>query len=129
MTVATSATVYIDPIECSECGATYGLAREFIESRRGDGNWWFCPSGHRQHFTGKTHAQELGEVRDDLARQRRATSQARAESATERRRHSATKGHLTRTKRRANGGVCLDCGRFFKQVERHRTKMHPEATP
>ena len=127
MTVATKyVTIELIPETCIDCGVVFGLSDGLKRQRRRDGETFYCPVGHGMVYGDKeTLKPELERARDDLARQRRATSQARAESATERRRHSATKGHLTRTKRRANGGVCLDCRRSFANVRRHRARMHP----
>jgi hypothetical protein len=43
----------------------------------------------------------------------------------ERKSHAATKGHLTRTKKRAASGVCPCCRRSFKQLRRHMQNKHP----
>jgi hypothetical protein len=131
MAVATKyVTLELIPETCCNCGIVFGMPDGLLEQRVKDGKSFWCPVGHGMSYTKKeTLEQELEATRDTLARQRNATALARAAEDAERRRHAATKGHLTRTKRRANGGVCLDCKRYFKQVDQHRAKMHPEATP
>ncbi len=125
MAVATKyITTELIPQECCYCGIVFGMPDSLRDQRLTHGGTWYCPLGHQQHYMAKTHKQELEEVRNDLARQRRVTAHARSERDVEERSHSATKGHLTRTRRRANAGVCLNCGRFFKQVEQHRARMH-----
>lgn len=121
MAVATKyITVELIPQTCCDCGIVFGLPDGLAAQRLKDGKMFWCPVGHSQHFTRKrTLEQELSGVRDDLAAQRQAM-------ANERRSHTATKGHLTRTKRRANAGVCLDCHRSFANVRRHRERVHPE---
>jgi hypothetical protein len=131
MAVATKyLTLELIPEVCCNCGIVFGMPDGLRTQRLEDGKLFYCPVGHDQFFTRKrTLKQELEATRDTLARQRNATALARAAEDTERRRHAATKGHLTRTKRRANAGVCLDCKRSFANVRAHRAKMHPQATP
>ena len=120
MTVKTQyLTTALIPQLCGECGTVFGMPDGLRDARLKDGLVWWCPLGHQRVYTNRRELQEeLNEARGLLA-----GAERRGEA--ERRSHSATKGHLTRTKRRANAGVCLDCHRFFKQVERHRERMHP----
>ena len=122
MTVATKyVTVEIIPETCCTCGVVFGMPDGLMAQRRKDGEPFYCPVGHKMNYPRGRHLEkQLEATRDDLARQRKLI-------AEERRSHSATKGHLTRTKRRANAGVCLDCKRSFTNVRRHRSNMHPEA--
>ena len=46
----------------------------------------------------------------------------------EERSHSATRGHVTRQKKRAAAGVCPCCNRTFKQLARHMERKHPNYT-
>lgn len=52
------------------------------------------------------------------------TEQRRLES--ERRAHAATKGQLTKTKKRIANGVCPCCNRSFANLERHMAGQHPD---
>lgn len=118
-------TVVLEPVSCHMCGVTFGMARDFKNQRHTDGETFYCPAGHGMVYR-ETTKQELERVRGQLAFNRELL-------AAESRNHEATanklrgtKGALTRTKRRANAGVCLDCHRTFVDVVRHREKMHPE---
>ena len=120
-------TTELVPTNCSRCGLVFGMPDGFEIARRRDGETCYCPAGHYLHYTNReTLKQELAGVRDDLAAQREETARARSDAEGARRSHTATKGHLTRTKRRANAGVCLDCHRSFANVRRHRERVHPE---
>lgn len=44
----------------------------------------------------------------------------------EERSHAATRGHLTRTKKRGGHGVCPCCNRTFQQLARHMKSKHPD---
>ncbi len=120
MTVRTKyVTTELLPQNCGECGIVFGMPDGLQRKRLEDGRVWYCPNGHQRIYTNRRDLQEqLKETRSLLAGEQR-------RAAVERRSHSATKGQLTKTKNRANAGMCLDCHRFFQQVQRHRTRMHP----
>jgi hypothetical protein len=83
----------------------------------------FCPLGHSHVRAGKGKAELL---QRDLER---ADHRARANLAaleTERRSHSATKGQLTKVKKRIGKGICPCCNRHFANVERHMATQHPD---
>lgn len=44
----------------------------------------------------------------------------------ERRAHAATKGQLTKTRKRVAGGVCPCCNRSFVNLGRHMAGQHPD---
>ncbi len=117
--------VIIDPHVCGVCGVTFGMDRLFIEDRLTDGKTWYCPNGHPRCFADSTKAQ-LEQARRNLAWSREALASERAGHRRTSNRLAGTQGALTRTKRRANAGVCLNCHRTFANVVRHRERMHPE---
>ncbi len=121
MTVATKyVTLELIPTDCAGCGLTFGMPDGLQRHRRMDGKTFYCPVGHHNYYPRRKNLEaRLKAAGNELEGQRRLL-------AAEERSHSATKGHLTRTKRRANAGVCLDCQRSFANVRRHRAKMHPE---
>lgn len=83
----------------------------------------FCPLGHEHAPAGEGKAAQLQRDLD------RANSRSRANLAaleTERRSHSATKGQMTKLKKRVGKGVCPCCNRHFTNVERHMATRHPE---
>ncbi|MEC4836842.1 hypothetical protein R2362_20105 [Mycobacteroides chelonae] len=118
---------------CCNCGMAFAMPGEFERRRREDRKNFYCPAGHGQHYTGKTEAEKQRERADRLQRQVEAREadirfeQRRLES--ERRAHAATKGTLTKTKKRIANGVCPCCNRSFANVARHVAGQHPEYQP
>ena len=116
-------------VSCATCGVTYAIPESFDRSARkyhGDrANGWSicCPFGHTWHYCGATEVERAKrEARE--ARQRETATRDLLEH--EQRSHAATRGHLTRTKKRVAHGVCPCCNRSFKQLERHIATKHPD---
>ena len=81
-------------------------------------NHIYCPLGHTFVF------------RDDY-RTKYESANRRAQAnldllRAEERSHTATRGHLTRTKKRVAAGVCPCCNRTFQNLARHMKGQHPE---
>lgn len=115
-------------VQCTEegCGVHYGLDDEFIAARRRDRKTFYCPNGHTRWYPGKTAAQEAEEQRQRAERLQKQLTRRGEDLQRERRSHSATKGQLTKTKKRIGNGVCPYCNRHFADVERHMGNKHPE---
>ena len=111
------------------CGIHYAVPSEFynmIERQHRDGKTQtkiYCPLGHTWEFSGKGEAEKL---REQLERERSRTQATRDLLKHEERSHAATRGHLTRTKKRVAAGVCPCCNRTFQQLSRHMKNKHPE---
>lgn len=91
---------------------------------------FFCAFGHGQIFVqGETEAEKLRRERDRLT-QRLAekddeiTRQRDLREGTERR-LAATRGVVTRIKRRVGNGVCPCCIRTFTNLASHMATKHP----
>lgn len=83
----------------------------------------YCPLGHAYVIAGKGEAERLREQMEQV--ERRATSlisQLDQEKAS----HAATKGQLTKTRKRVANGVCPCCNRSFVQLSRHMKTQHPD---
>jgi hypothetical protein len=83
----------------------------------------YCPLGH-------THV-PAGPSEVEKQKKRAVAAEARAQAIadqlqSEQRSHSATKGQLTKTKKRIGNGVCPCCNRHFTNVERHMASKHPD---
>ncbi|WP_110727427.1 hypothetical protein [Mycolicibacterium porcinum] len=112
------------------CGVAFAVEDGFDDRRRADHRNFYCPNGHSLSYKGKTELQKAQERAERLQRQVEAReADIRFEQrrlANERRAHAATKGQLTKTKKRVANGVCPCCNRHFVNVERHMTNQHPE---
>jgi hypothetical protein len=102
------------------------LQKAAIEHPGNKANGWTlcCPIGHTWHYTGPTPL-ERERQRADRAEQRAQATRDLLEH--EQRSHAATKGHLTRTRKRVAAGVCPCCTRHVTHLERHMTTQQPDS--
>lgn len=111
------------------CGVQFAIPQNrytwMQHSRKNDCH---CPNGHTFHFA-KTLEEERAEMQRELAEERRRKQAARDLLAAEERSHAATRGHLTRSRKRAAAAVCPCCNRSFVQLRRHMAAKHPDYVP
>lgn len=81
----------------------------------------YCPIGHK--FVFKDTFEEK------LETERRRHQATRDLLHQEERSHVATRGHLTRQRKRVEAGVCPCCNRTFKQLAAHMKNKHPDFKP
>jgi len=81
----------------------------------------YCPLGH-VFVWGDTY-------KEKLERETKRLAATRDLLHAEERSHQATRGHLTRARRRAAAGVCPCCHRHFANVQRHVASQHPTFDP
>lgn len=109
-------------IECW-CGMPHAIPKTLYDHQRSQHNNGrqvqevYCPLGHGHVPAGEPKVKRL----------ERELANTEEELRIERAAHSATKGQLTKTKRRAARGVCPECKRSFVNVARHVAHMHPAA--
>jgi hypothetical protein len=82
----------------------------------------YCPLGHTHVPAGKGKAELERERRE---RAERALANRDEDLRAERASHAATKGALTKARKRATAGVCPCCHRSFVNVRRHIETCHP----
>lgn len=116
--------------ECCSCGVAFAWPKDLEKYKldhRLDNNrkWFYCPNGHPQYFTGRPEADRL---REQLQVERDNAEFWRGRTKATERQLSATKGVVTRTKRRISNGVCPCCKRTFANVRRHMESEHPDYT-
>lgn len=127
---ATLVTIALTHIDCPFCHAVFGIADAACVRYRASGKSFHCPYCQGSMSYGESaldrerKAREAAE-RDANLQRIRADTAARLRVAAE---HStrATKGHLTRLKKRVAAGVCPCCNRTFKDLSRHMAGQHPE---
>jgi hypothetical protein len=88
----------------------------------------YCPLGHKFFFT-ETTQQKLDRAQQALKDAEKRERAVRENLRAEERSHIATRGHLTRHKKRAKAGVCPCCHRTFKQLSAHMSNKHPDFDP
>jgi hypothetical protein len=104
------------------CGIKLAIPSE-LESyaRRHKNKSVYCPLGHTFIYQNT--------IEEQLARERKRLAATRDLLDAEQRSHAATRGHLTRARKRAKEGVCPCCNRTFANVARHVANKHPDFKP
>jgi hypothetical protein len=120
------ASVVLVETSCASCGITFAVPEWWQRKRRDDGQGFYCPNGHSLVYGANTLEKRLKEAE-------RARDAARAyarsvvdQNDAERRSHAATKGQLTKVRKRVAAGVCPCCNRTFQNVSRHMAGQHPD---
>lgn len=108
------------------CGIVVAVpANLYRQARNHTGRQIYCPLGHTFHYT-QTYEERYERERELRAEAERQAAAARDLLKAEERSHSATRGQLTRTRKRASAGVCPCCNRTFQQLARHMKTKHPD---
>lgn len=94
-------------------------------ARRNKGQAVYCPLGHQFIYNG-TMEEERDKAREEAKRARQREQAVRDLLEHEEHSHRATRGHVTRLKKRVAAGVCPCCNRTFKDLARHMSGQHPD---
>jgi len=131
-----AADANLDVVECSSCGITYAIPSSLHASMKKyhgdtDSGWkTFCPMGHTWWYVGETAVEKVErKLRDERARAGRIAAQrdqALADRDYTKRRLSATRGVLTKTKKSVAAGACPCCGKTYQHLARHMHAKHPD---
>jgi DNA repair exonuclease SbcCD ATPase subunit len=122
-------------IECANCITHFAMDEALQRRCRETGRDFYCPNGHINVYRDNELAR-LRKEREQLkheadnARKRMTWAERLAETAAQERdqvkkAHAATKGQLTKTRKRIANGVCPCCHRTFKQLASHMAHKHP----
>lgn len=123
MTLALTSTYSLVRCYRQDCGLDFALPDSWVTARKRDHAFWYCPNGHRQHWSGESDVERLErQLRGARARATAAEDQREAAERSAR----AYKGVATRVRRRAAHGVCPCCTRTFADVARHMQSRHPD---
>ena len=118
---------------CGECGIQFAPPTTFVRERREDGGAWYCPNGHRRIYSQR----EVDRLKEKLATQRSLYDKRlswlgedltweRNERASAMGSLRATKGVVTKLKRRIAAGICPCCQQRFLKLEQHIATEHPD---
>lgn len=122
----------LETITCCNCGVVFAVPEYFRTKRLEDHGWFYCPSGHSQHFTGETEAErlqkELDKERSRIEFLKREAASAKAAMARAKNQLAETKKTLTKTRTRIRNAVCPCCNRSFvnSRLAQHIASKHPE---
>jgi hypothetical protein len=103
------------------CSVALAIPEDLYKWARRTGGGVYCPLGHSYVYSDSENEKlkrQLKNERDTAARERRWR-----ESAENRLR--ATKGVVTKLRKRTLGGECPLCGRHLRDLERHVSRQHP----
>lgn len=110
-------------VGCGKCHAEFGVTPSFDTRGRQYGYNIWCPyCGHRMRYG----EQEIDRLRQQLEVAEENQKFWREQTQVTERRLAATKGVVTRTKRRIANGVCPCCKRSFANVKAHMDSQHPD---
>lgn len=116
--------------ECIQCGMVFAVPATFQRQRQGDHTTYYCPAGHGQFY--KSGMSDLEQAQTQIERykklyldERRYAAAVVEERNEAQRSLKATKGQLTKAKKRIANGVCPCCNRHFVNLERHMHGQHP----
>ena len=126
---AISVGLKLTVLDCANCGIVFGISTELEKRLRENGTTFYCPNGHSQYFANsdlKEAKQEAESLRKALAVQEAATKRERQRRENAEHSLRATKGHVTRLRKRAQAGLCPVCNRHFEALERHMHSKHPD---
>lgn len=112
-------------VECCTCSVDFAMPVEMDRRRREDHGWFFCPAGHKQHYTGHSETEQL---RARLRTAERSEAFYRDQGASARRSAAAQKGQVTRIRNLIAKGICpvAGCRRNFTNVREHMATEHPD---
>lgn len=110
--------VLLTPVNCGECGGTYGLNARYHQQARDKCTSWTCPYcktgwGYSQQTT------EAQKLQEQLKEEKRVHQRTLA-------RANELEAAAKLAAQRAKHGVCPCCNRTFKQLAAHMKNRHPE---
>lgn len=118
--------------DCAWCGVVFAIPDRMTKERREDGQTFYCPNGHSLSYhesdTTKLRRQ-LADAKRDVDWFRDAEQREREQRQIAERSLTATKGVVTKMRKRAIAGACQFCHRTFANVARHVASQHPDERP
>ena len=128
MTLDTTVEIVLE--ECYSCGVIFGMTaatkRYYLDNAKKES--FYCPNGHNQWYTGESREQaekRLANLEKTLKAETERARWWKDQAETAQGSLTATKGHLTRMKKRVAGGVCPVCNRQFTNLHKHMEGQHP----
>ena len=112
----------------------FAVDRAWLARRQNDGRTFYCPNGHARAYR-ETEADRLRKEKERLERWLANSDEtirsAYASLDLEKRKHAATRGQLTKTRKRAAAALCPapGCKRHIVQMDRHLRTKHPDFQP
>jgi hypothetical protein len=115
-------------IQCANCITHFAMDEALQRRCRETGREFYCPNGHTNWYKDNELTRlrkEREQLKQEAESARKQKLWAESQYQTEKQSHSATKGQLTKTRKRIANGVCPCCHRTFKQLASHMAHKHP----
>lgn len=122
MTTELQATTRLVVHECWSCGTVYAMSERVHNDRLSDGGSWYCPNGHSTVFK-ETEAARLARL---LKNSEQTAKWERDHREAAERSLIATRGHVTRLRKKVLAGECPFCGQHLRDLERHISRQHKD---
>lgn len=119
-------TVIVSLTDCCVCAGPIALTDSQERVLRNNHNTFYCPMGHQNYWAAKSDRERVKELEQEVQSQREYAQRVERDLGFERRSHTATKGQLTKTRKRIANGVCPHCNRTFQNVARHMESKHKD---
>lgn len=107
----------------TDCGISFEVPNWWYKGKRDTHSWFYCPNGHRQHFSAESDL-EIARRERDIAKQQ--VARAEQEAAEAKARAEQAERSEKRLKKRASAGNCPCCKRTFSNMATHMKRQHPE---
>lgn len=120
---ALNVSTILKEVECNNCSMLFAIPSGFMDERRNDHKTWYCPSGHHLWYPGDSAEEKLRKENEKLQK-RLNWKQHEVNHITSSLR--ATRGVVTKLKKRVESGTCIHCHRFFKNVNKHMEGKHKD---
>lgn len=125
---AVKLTIVLNALDCASCGVIFAITDEFEDQRRGDGRSFHCPNGHSMSY-GSGDKERIRSLETQLRNANGDAMFYRSNMEAAERSLRATKGVVTKLRKRAEAGVCpFGCRRHFADVQRHVASQHAGQT-
>lgn len=117
-------TIQLETIACWLCGCTFAMSADLKANMKSRKETLFCPKGCRLGLGEPEWKKKLERAleSEEYYKRRAAKNRERAERIE--RQLSATRGVVTRIKKRVAHGVCPCCQRTFVNLARHMKAKH-----
>lgn len=127
-----AAQMYIESCCADGCGVEFGMPVSLHRELNADSKrWFYCPNGHRQHYT-QSELDKLRRERDRAVQQQEYQRQMRIEAESREKtansRAAGYKGHAAKLGKRIKGGACPCCKKRYKALANHMANIHPKYT-
>lgn len=123
--VESTLTLFVET--CCNCGTPFGIENSLRDHLLENGNLFYCPNGHAQHYTKReTLEKKIKQLENNLKSETERAEWWKGEAEDKAQQLKVTRCKLTKTQKRVSNGICPCCNRQFVQLTRHMKSKHPE---